>query len=355
MRSIIVSPSLESSRNVSGVSAVTTFIIANNGSCEYIHFEQGKSDEERGGLHRLTRVFTAYKKWIHTLQENPDAIVHYNFPLDAFSIVRDYFFMRRSVVEGRRTIIHIHGGLFLFKDKKPFFLKLLLEKIFSWDVPFIVLSEKEEKRLKQEFNPKQVFVLPNCIDLREASEFERKEYAETMHILFLGRIEPNKGIDDIFSSFVKLKAEINNFVLHFAGKEQGVFHYVDKFTELLGDKFVYEGVVSGGQKVKLLEVCDVFLLPSYYEGLPMSLLECMSYGMVPITTNVGSISDFVEDGRTGLFVEKRAPETITTAIKLLYGDCELRKRLSTGARKKIFSTLNVESYIAKLNVIYQSC
>lgn len=353
MQSIIVAPSLDSARNVSGVSAVTLFIIKNNEKCEYIHFMQGKTDGEIGGFHRVVRILSAFRKWKKILQSYPEAIVHYNFPLDAFSIIRDYFFMRRSVKSGRRTVIHIHGGLFLFKDSKPFLLNCLLKRVFSWDTPFIVLSEKEKKRLDEEYHPGTVFVLPNCIDLSDASAFKRDYSTSTMHILYLGRIEPNKGIDYIYGAVRKLKEQGLDFVLHFAGVEQKGCNYIDRFESLLDNRFVYEGVVSGKEKTELLQKCEVFLLPSFYEGLPISLLECMSFGMIPVTTDVGSIGDFVKDGQTGLFVKQKDADSIVEAIIKLHADITLREKLGENARQTIFHKLDPQEYIAQLNTIYE--
>ena len=352
---IIVSPSLNSANNVSGVSAVTNFIVNNNDDCEYIHFCQGKSDEDKGGLLRLRRLLFAYKQWGGILTQHKDAIVHYNFPLDTFSIVRDFFFIRKSVCKGNKTIVHIHGGLYLFKEQKPFFLNFLLKKLFAWNTPIIVLSNKEKERLEKEYQVKDVNVLPNCVDLQVASHYIRKNDTMPIQLLYLGRIEPNKGMDYLYEAAMKLKNSDLDILLHFAGKEQGKNQYIERFHQLLREKFVYEGVVAGSNKEDLLKKCDVFLLPSFYEGLPMSLLECMSFGMIPVTTNVGSIEDFVEDGKTGLFVKVKDVDSIVCAIKRLYEDPTLRVKLSNGAREKIFSTLNPQDYISKLNKIYQSC
>ena len=352
MKVIIVSPSLDFSHNVSGVSAVTNFIIKNNEKCEYVHFLQGKSDEEKGGIHRLTRIISNYKRWKLTLNEYPDAIIHYNFPLDAMSIIRDFFFMRKGIRKKRSMVIHLHGGLFLFKEKKPWILRCLLKKIFSWDVPFITLSGKEKERLLTDYKVKNVQVLPNCVDLSAAKHYTRVLEQQKMDILYLGRIEPNKGIDYIYKAAQVLKEKNFDFILHFAGKEQKGCNYIERFRSLLGQRFVYEGVVFGEGKNQLLRQCNVFLLPSFYEGLPISLLECMSFGMAPVTTDVGSISDFVKEGETGLFVKVKDVDSIVDALIRLAEDNQLRIKISQQAKEMIIKKLAPHSYIGKLNAIY---
>ena len=173
-----------------------------------------------------------------------------------------------------------------------------------------------------------------------------------MHVLYLGRIEPNKGMDYMYDAAKKLKEQNIDFVLHFAGVEQNGCNYIERFETLLGKQFVYEGIVSGKKKTELLQSCMVFLLPSFYEGLPISLLECMSFGIVPVTTDVGSISDFVKDGETGLFIKQKDADSIVESISKLYADISFRQKLAESARQTIFSKLDPVAYITQLNAIY---
>lgn len=355
MKILIVSPSLDATRNVSGVSSVTNFIIKNNEGMVYSHFLQGKSDDESGAFSRIRRIIYNYRKWKNLLDGLRETVVHYNFPLDTFSIIRDFFFLKAAKKKKVRMTIHLHGGLYLFKEKKPFFINKALKTIFSWDYPIIALSNKEKEKIQTTYNAKHVYVLPNCIDLSASSTFFRENSPQKLEILYIGRIEPNKGIDYIYDALSILNTSDMNFMLHFAGKEQGDRHYIRDFEQLLGNKFIYEGIVSGKQKDDLLKKCNVFLLPSFYEGLPMSLLECMSFGMVPVTTNVGSIEDFVENGKTGLFVKIKDSDSIVSMLTRLYDDPVLLEELSKGAREKIFATLNPQEYISKLNWIYDNC
>ena len=65
---IIVSPSLDTTQNVSGISSVTQFIIDKNPSQNYIHFEQGKKDNEQGGLKRIIPLIAKFKEWTRLLK-----------------------------------------------------------------------------------------------------------------------------------------------------------------------------------------------------------------------------------------------------------------------------------------------
>ena len=185
---IIVAPSLDSSINVSGVSAVARFIIENNGGRRYLHFQQGRQDNEGKGLNRVVRLVKAYWEWKAMLRRNPDAMIHYNYPLDTLSIIRDFFFLMYAYRQHRRMVVHLHGGLYLFKENKPWIIQKILKRVFSWPYPFIVLSNKEKEVIKHEYQTECVEVLPNCVELSEAKDFQRENYrAATLHILYLGR------------------------------------------------------------------------------------------------------------------------------------------------------------------------
>ena len=110
---IITSPSLNPKENVSGISSVTQFIISNNWKQNYLHFELGKKDWDKGGWHRIPALIKKYKEWKKMLALHPDAIIHYNFPLSKPSLLRDPCFMRYAWKKGRKMVVHVHGGLFL--------------------------------------------------------------------------------------------------------------------------------------------------------------------------------------------------------------------------------------------------
>lgn len=357
MTVIIVAPSLNTYTNVSGVSAVTNFIISNNPQQKYEHFLQGKSDDEKDGkIYRVWRIVKNYCRWRRTIQSEQDCLIHYNFPLDAFSILRDYFFMRYAVKKHLPMVIHLHGGLYLFKEKKPWIIDRLLKSVFSWSSSFIVLSKKEKDAIKREYGTTNVEVLPNCVDLSDAKDFERDNYNdETLHILYLGRIEPNKGVDYMLSAAEKLKKRGVKFVLHIAGKDQCQDYYIPRFKESLKKNFIYEGIVTGTAKTELLKKCQVFLLPSFYEGLPMSLLEAMSFGEVPVVTNVGSIGEVVNDGENGLYVKVKDCDAIVEAITRLSEDIESLQDFSAKAKLTILKYFSPEEYVYKLNSIYDKC
>ena len=353
MKILITSPSLDTNQNVSGISSVTQFIISYNNENEYLHFELGRKDNENRNLFWFFRILKTYFKWGYLLLTHKGILVHFNLALAKPSIIRDspLILIARSL--RIRMIIHLHGGDYLMHKKNPFWMNYILKKVFSGKNPIIVLSPLEKKVLQQKGNNKEIFILPNCIGLKEAREFDRfHNNNEILMLLFLGRISIDKGIEFFLQAMESLKKKGIKFKFIMAGKGPEEKVFIQKFNDLLGIDFEFKGVVSGDQKTELLKKCNVFLLPSFYEGLPMALIESMSFGLVPITTNVGSIRYVIRDGINGIFVNTHSSEEIAYAIEKLSKDKEYMHELSKNARQYIFNNFNPEEYISRLNEIY---
>ena len=354
MNVVITSPSLNPEENVSGISSVAHFIISNNKEVDYIHFEVGKKDAESGGkLSRIRRILRNRVEWKRLLRQHPDAVIHYNMPLMGAAIIRDYLLLQVARQRKLPIVLHVHGGSYMKNRQRPWLVQQLITKIFSWAKHIIVLSDEEKRIVEEDFKVGNVHSLPNCIDLSEARVHKRSfDNNRPLSILYLGRIEKNKGIDYMLEAAKCLKADGVPFTLHFAGKEETEGEYIPQFQTELGDSFIYHGVVFGKGKNDLLKQCDVFLLPSFYEGLPMSLIETMSFGMVPVVTNVGSISSVVTDKKSGLFVKVKDMDSIVSAIKTLCNDISLVEKLSVNAQDTIYSLFDDRAYVIKLNDIY---
>lgn len=353
MKIIITSPSLDPTENVSGISSITKFIINVNEGNEYVHFELGKRDDDRRNFGWLFRILRAYIKWGYILFTQRGSLIHFNLALSRLSLIRDSPLIVTARLFRRRMVFHLHGGEFLMRTTTPRWMNYLLKINFAGRNPKICLSGLEQEVLKRKLKSDKIFVLPNCLELNDAMRFKRKyPQDQSLILLFMGRISVSKGLDLIFHALEALQAQRKKFKFIMAGKGPEEKLYVRKFRDLLGDAFEFKGVVSGDQKTKLLKACNVFLLPSRFEGLPMALLESMSFGLVPITTDVGSITDVVTNASNGLVINSQTSEEIVLAIEKLIEDKPFMQQLSRNAQQYIFRNYNPALYISKLNAIY---
>ena len=281
------------------------------------------------------------------------ALVHFNIAVDKNGLLRDSPLILFAKILRKRLILHLHGGEYLQHKEVPKWMNVILKLVFSGNNPIIVLSAKEAEIIKRKYKCNNVFVLPNCIDLSEAKAFKRDKNDGILKILFMGRISLNKGIEYIYEALKNLKNEGFLFEFYLAGKGPDETKYIKKFKDILGGSFIYYGVVSGDQKSDLLRNCNVFLLPSFFEGMPLALIESMAFGLVPISTPVGSIKNLIDDGKNGFIVNVKSVKEIENAIKKLYYDSGYRQVLSDNAREHIFLNYDPEQYFSNLNKIYR--
>jgi glycosyltransferase involved in cell wall biosynthesis len=231
----------------------------------------------------------------------------------------------------------------------------MLKYVFSWNVPFITLSEMEAEVLRNKFHAKHVVSLPNCIDLKDTQTFERKykDDSTPLTLGYLGRIAKTKGMDYLLQACCILKERHIPFCLKIAGAEEVEGQYLPQFSKILGNQFVYSGIVSGESKNAFLQSLDVLAMPTFFEGLPMSLLECMSYGVVPVITPVGSIPTVVTEGQNGMFIKVKDATSIVDAITYLHTHRSELEQMSKSSRNYIYEHFSPDSYIDKLNNIYE--
>ncbi len=354
MRVVITAPSLDPMTNVSGISSLTRLIIDCNKFNSYTHIEVGRKDNEIRNAWWLIRIIGLYIKWTRMLLGSRDTFIHFNLALNTPSIVRDSPMIVASRLCGKRMIIHLHGGEVLTRARLPLWLKCLLQLTLSGRNPKIVLSSQEKELLNRRLTAGNVVVLPNCISLESAKTFQRTHPTnEGLVILFMGRICRHKGLEFVFDALKDMQDRGKRFTFVMAGRGPDETSYIPRFRELLGPQFQFKGVVTGDHQRDLLKQCNIFLLPSLFEGLPMALLESMSYGVVPVTTNVGSIGTVVRDGNNGLIIPKRSTEGIVAALERLGKDRALLESLSQNARHCMFDNFGADLYIQKLNDLYQ--
>ncbi|HEY5124477.1 MAG TPA: glycosyltransferase family 4 protein [Ignavibacteria bacterium] len=356
MNIIITAPSLDTNINVSGVSSVTNFIIENNSAHNYTHFKLGKSDIDKRGFFLFFRILKAWISWGYAMVFRRDVFVHFNFALDKRSIIRDSPLILFARLRRKKMVIHLHGGEYLHKEVIPKWISILLRFIFSGNEPKIVLSPIEKKIIVNKYHAKNVVDLPNSIDIKEARKYIRIYPCEhPVKLLFIGRIVKRKGIEYILQALTILKEREIDFKFILAGTGPDQSEYVNRCYAIFGSAFEFKGVVSGLEKAELLKKCDIFLLPSLNgEGLPISLLECMSFEQVPVVTDDGSMKYIIKTGENGIIVEKGSSTSLAEAIENLILNKKFIEKIGKSARQYVFENHDPVVYINKLNKIYDN-
>jgi glycosyltransferase involved in cell wall biosynthesis len=111
--------------------------------------------------------------------------------------------------------------------------------------------------------------------------------------------------------------------------------------------------VSGDEKRALLRSAAAFVLPSYCEGMPMSVLESMAVGMPVVTTSVGGIPELVTDGVEGRLVAAGDIDALSEAIETLLSSHDLRRQMGIAARRKVEEMFSDAGILPQLERLYR--
>lgn len=263
------------------------------------------------------------------------------------SFYRKRIFIYLSRLLGKKIIYHVHGAEYKkFYNTNPSAIKAALKKV---DV-VVALSESWRCFFEDEVGHPNVRVIENVIP--KPTKIPVKG-SELTHYLFLGVFGERKGIYDLLEAVARNSNELRGKVIvHIGGN--GEVERVDKVIKSLGvdDIVVNEGWVSGERKIQLLNLADVYLLPSYDEGLPISILEAMSYKLPIISTPVGGIPEIVKTYENGILVEPGDIDALGKAMLSLLYDSDYRIRAGEASFKKV-QPYFPEKVSEKLNSLYR--
>lgn len=245
----------------------------------------------------------------------------------------------------KKIIYHIHGGGFaIFSQKHYKYVQYILTKCDC----IIALSESWKKYFENTFKCNNVIIIKNVIEPPQKHFIFHNKFT----LLFLGRIGENKGFYDLLQVIKKNKDTYkNNLILFYGGDGE-----IEKSQKLINEYELsnivqYQGWVSGEKKINLLNTADAYILPSYHEGLPISILEAMSYALPIISTNVGGIPEIVKNGENGFIVTPGDIQGIENAINTLMHNIDLRKQL--GIKSYSMVQEHLPQYVSKqLNNLY---
>ena len=174
-------------------------------------------------------------------------------------------------------------------------------------------------------------------------------------ILFTGRILKDKGVLDLIKAFKLLPENIkSNTVLRFLGKVdlENPAHITSEYMKSLvqEDKIQWEGYSDNIKKE--LELCNIYCLPSYREGLPKSIVEAMAIGRPIITTNAPGCDDCVIDGYNGYKITSGDYENLSIAILKLLNDDELCLKMGENSRRFFEEDFTIEKVVDETFYFY---
>lgn len=247
------------------------------------------------------------------------------------------------------TILHLHGAEFVifYEQESGPLRRRLIRAVFNRARRVVVLSDMWKQWVESIGVRAPVQAIYNPVMLPPATEWSARASGQ---LLFLGRLGKRKGTYDLVDALARLPAA-PEALLGGDGETAQTTDYARQRG--LGDKVRMLGWVGPEQKAGLLASATIYVLPSYNEGLPMSLLEAMAAGMPVLSTTVGGIPEAVSDGVEGFLVQAGDIDALSARLEQLLADPALAQRMGAAARRKVETTFASGAVLPRIEQLYQ--
>lgn len=332
-----------------GISSVISQLMSYEWAKNNIEMEFIPTYIEANCLLKIAYFFVAYLKVLKFIQKSRPDVVHIHMSYKG-SFFRKYQIHKLCKKYGIPDIIHLHGSEF----KKWFdgsSQKGKIKSLLRECNKVIVLGEKWNKIILGIEPNTKTFVISNTVHIPS----DTTHYNLPFKVLFMGVLIKRKGIFDLIETINHLK-KINKldgmkFILAGAGAEE--IELKRKCKEYKLDNYIeFMGWVSGKKKDDLYMNCQMAILPSYNEGLPISILEALSYGMPLIATDVGDISSAVKNGINGYLFQPGDVIEMADAIYKVSSNRKLYDTLSDASRKIAEEKFSDKEYFINMANLY---
>ena len=310
----------------------------------------------------------------HIVTFRPDIVYYYVTATRMGWLYKDIWVILTARCFFRKVVIHMRAGHFKFNyEGSSRWVRFLIRFACSRCDMGLVQGEALRDQFEGLIPSEKIHVVNNMIDVEKYSAPHPLEYKQN-RCFFMGHLSFAKGYCDLLAVVGDVVKEFPTAEFVFAGyqiaSEKNIFR--DQLTgEVLTaedpkkcyDTFIagkfesnyqYLGPIGEEQKIKELQNCAVFLLPSYSEGISMAVLEALSISRPVICTPVGALGEVVRSGENGIVVQPGDRQALSEAIRKILGDTELRHKMMLSNHEYVCSHFSKEIIAERLLSLFQT-
>lgn len=287
-----------------------------------------------GFFRRKIRLLSDYIQCAKLLKSGKFSVLQTTTSFSTGALIRDSVYIFLAKQYNVKSIVFFHGGdnkLFPVIEKNWLFL---FRSIYFKADAMIDLSKKNIDWFKCKGYKGKLFLETTAVDKELLSEtdenslnLKHKKNSPVTHLLFLARIEKTKGIYEAIDAFaiVKKNREVKISIVGDGLELDNIKEYVSKrnITDV-----TFHGHLVDHEKAEIFKEADIYIFPSYYEGMPTSVLEAMSFGLPVVTSAVGGLPDFFINDLHGYITGSKDPAVYAELIMKIMDDNELKKKMS---------------------------
>lgn len=299
---------------------------------------------------RLMFTAKALLKILAKLIRKKFNIVHVHMA-ERGSVYRKNIVIRMASLFGCKVVVHMHGAEFeLWYRALDTGKQQGVRRILNRADRVLILGEYWQEFVRSLVaDKKRVHVLRNAVQVPRENPYD----PGAKHMLFLGVVGQRKGIYDLLQAVKIADPQLpENAMLAIYGPEaEGSIEDVINQLEI-SHRAVYKGWLTEERKAEVFANTAVNILPSYNEGLPMTILETMAWGIPNISTNVAAIPEAVNE-KNGAVISPGDIQKLAREILLIMEDTQGREQKSRAAFEKAKSEFSIDKHIGKLLEIYR--
>ncbi len=302
----------------------------------------------RARLYNLALIF----KIVRVLKEERPDILHTSlFYANFFGRIASLFWKPSVIITEERS---------MYTEKK--FYHIMLDKLLSGMTDKIIVCSNSvlEFTVQQEKIGKEKFYLIyNAVDadrfsVNETKEALRRRYGfpeQGFIVGSVGSLIPKKGHNLLIEAAVDLSKNIPDFRLLIIGEGESK-PFLTEMSRRYGLNNSVNFLGARSDVPQLLKAMDVFILPSFQEGFPRTIIEAMYTGLPVMASKISGIPEIISDGENGLLLPVGNSAIIVAKCLMLYNDPGLRNKIGSSAKKKIESGYLPKDYVQKLEELY---
>jgi glycosyltransferase involved in cell wall biosynthesis len=313
---------------------------------EFIYIES--QAEDFGKFGKAFLALTAIWRFVFDCLFKKADLVYVHLGSNA-SLYRESLFIVLAKLLGKKVIAHFHAGdidnYYPFQSKAG---QKFIRRAMTLSDSLLAVSQESARQLREITGQHNISIIPNAIDTSSFAGARNKTAdGGPVRLLFVGATGKLKGEKDLIRALAILRAGRPNVKVSFLGYGAENLKAVCEESGI-GDYVEYLGAVSMTDRIGFFRKADIFVLPTYAEAMPMSVIEAMAAGLAVVTTPVGGIPELIEDGKTGLLFPPGDAGALAEKISFLLNNPAARIEIGKKARQKARREMDFHVYVNKL-------
>jgi len=312
------------------------------------------SDEPQGGRFTVANVTRTTRDTISVWRaaRGIDVVHIHSGAGSAVTMIRAGALAAAARLRGSRVILHVHGGRVpLWVTSKP---RRELARLVLLPANVVIAASKGTRdALTGSVPARRLLLVENGVVVGDFGPPE--PWHDPPRLLYVGLLTPRKGVLDLLAASAALRERGFSHEVHLVGGTPDEGPEAEAQVRAADDGHArFHGAQPPEAMAGFYRDSDVFCLPSWWEAMPLSLLEAMASGLPVVASDVGDVARLVgPDGAAGIVVPPRAPARLARALEQLLADPGRARRMGGAARARVEQCFSFDRTVRAIDEVYR--